>query len=119
MGFIAPAIATLGAALSGSLGTASFLTAAAATTAATVGAKSILGGAGSAPKPPAATATAAPAPAPPVAPILPPSGSPIQPVTGGQNKSLAALSPGLALSGTAGFLGSSRNSNGPKTLLGQ
>lgn len=62
------------------------------------------------------------APAPvdlaPTTPIAPPTfASPVSPVGGAQNRSLAAMSPALALSGTYSNLGPSTSSSG-KTLLG-
>lgn len=109
MGVLAPIGAAIGsifgAGTVGALGTAATIASGA------LAAKSLLTGA------PKSPTIAAPAPAP--APIIaPPQASPIKPITSSTNSSLAALSPGLALGGTGGFLGAGQG-GAKKTLLGQ
>lgn len=99
-----------GAALTGGLGVASAVVAGTVAYGAIKGASSLLGGPAKSTAPPAAVSA-------PLA-VAPTAVSPVQPVNTNRGSSLASQSPGLALSGTAGFLGSSRNSGG-KTLLGQ
>lgn len=119
MAFVPAAVAAIGTVLAGvgTAATAGVLTGTAATLA---GAATVAG----------AGATAASifkgSPTPPVPAASPPSqtsvpsASPaqIQPIATAQNKSLAALTPGLALSGTSQYNGAAPV-QGQKTLLGQ
>lgn len=125
MGFLAPIAAGIGAAIGSATsavgsglaavggaatagaatGTAATLAGAATVAGAAANVKSLLSGA---PKPPTLTA-------PPAAIPLASQNAPAAGVA--KNKSLAALSPGLALGGTVGTLGGSPT-GGSKTLLG-
>lgn len=117
MGFVVPLLAGIGTALTAGAATGAAATAIGGITAALAvkNVSSILGGGGS--KSPAASPIAPPPPVAAAAPIAP-AAAPVSPVNPGKNTSLASLSPGLALGGTAGFLGASLNKGG-KSLLGQ
>lgn len=115
MGFLAAipaALAGLGTAITAGAatgGAATLLGGLTAATAATSIGTSIAGAVSGAPKPPSIPAPIAPPPT---------AVNPLNPVGGSASKSLANLSPGLALGGTSSFLGGAPSS-GQKTLLGQ
>lgn len=108
MGFLAPVGAAIGSAL-GAIGGGSAIAGAATVAGLATAGKSLLSGA---PKAPTVAAI------PPAQAITPPNPAPQSPTPSiSKGTSLAQLAPGLALGGTAGFLGQGLNKGG-KTLLG-
>lgn len=114
MGFLPPLLAAVGGAVTGGLATGTAATIIGGATAASAALSIGSSIAALASGPPKAPSTPTPAPTPPIA-----SPAPAQQArpSSTANKSLAALSPGLALGGTASILGSAPSGNN-KTLLG-